>query len=671
MNETAYTFKVTATNGTGSSLLSAASSSITPRSVPESPTNVTAVRGNGQATVSWIAPSNGGSALTNYIITVCDAAENPVSPAQTTTITDPTLLAIVADQTVSFTVTGLMNETAYTFKVTATNATGSSLLSAASSPIPITLTNSGSTDTFIAKYDYSCRPHWGKSIGGTLADQAVNMISDAAGNVYVAGYFNSPTLTIAGVTGPITLTNSGSSDTYIVKYDSLGQAQWAKSIGGTLGDQPVNMELDAQGNLYVAGYFNSPTLTIPGVTGPITVTNLSTAGSDTYIVKYDSLGQVQWAKSIGGTLGDQPVNMALDAQGNLFVAGYLRSPTLTIAGVTGPITLTNTGSSNIFIVKYNNNSLGEAQWARSIKGSGTIYLISMILDSAGNLYLTGNFYSATIIIEGVTGPITLTNNNLVSIQSDTFIMKCNNSSGQAQWVNHFGGILAEEPVNIISDASGNIYLAGTFTSLAFTIPGGAPGIAPINFTNYATNNDIFIVKYNSLGERQWANHLGGAGNDKQVNMISDAAGNIYMAGYSPSSLLTIPSFTPGITPITFSKSSSNDIFIVKYNSSGDAVWATIATGTGDDRPVNMVLDASENLYVSGFFNSPTLTFRSGLSITNSGGYDAFIAKYDSLGVAQHAKSIGRTGDDLPLKIVFGSAGYIYISGYYSSTNTLT
>ena len=122
-NETSYTFTVTATNAIGTSVASAASNSVTPVEpiVPDAPTDVTATAGNAQATVSFTAPSsNGGSEITSYTAT-----------------SSPDDISATVNQAGNgdITVTGLTNETSYTFTVTATNAIGTSVASAASNSV--------------------------------------------------------------------------------------------------------------------------------------------------------------------------------------------------------------------------------------------------------------------------------------------------------------------------------------------------------------------------------------------------------------------------------------------------------------------------------------------------------------------------------------------------------
>jgi len=120
-NGTAYTFTVTATNAIGTSLASAVSNSVAPATIPDAPAITGVASGDAQATVSFTAPSSdGGSAITSYTATS--------SPGD---ITATVSQAGSGD----ITVTGLTNDTSYTFTVTATNAIGTSIASAASSSV--------------------------------------------------------------------------------------------------------------------------------------------------------------------------------------------------------------------------------------------------------------------------------------------------------------------------------------------------------------------------------------------------------------------------------------------------------------------------------------------------------------------------------------------------------
>lgn len=268
-----------------------------------------------------------------------------------------------------------------------------------------TLTRVGGYDTFTVKYDVSGNVVWAKGAGGSNPDYSSKITVDASGNSYVAGFFNSSSITF----GSTTLTNSGSYDMYIVKYDVDGNVAWAKSAGGTDYDDAKSIAIDASGNSYVTGSFLSSTITF----GSTTLSNIG--GGDMYIVKYDSMGIVAWAKNSGGTGSDNGISNATDGLGNCYVTGDFRSSSITF----GAITVTNNGTSNIFIVKYDIN--GNVLWAMGAGGTSEDgdYSYGIAADMSGNIFGTGIFQSSNINF----GSTTLTNNG----GFDIYIVKINDT----------------------------------------------------------------------------------------------------------------------------------------------------------------------------------------------------------------------------------------------------
>ena len=325
-------------------------------------------------TISWA----GGTDATSYIYVFNGVALIPSST---------TLQSATFSSGISFNISNILI-------ITAINRGGS----ISSDPFTfiiyesITLKTNYSTsyfnDIFILKYLADGTPKWAKNISGAKIETPVNMISDATGNVYISGYYSSTTLNIPGFT-PETLTNSsGGTYIFILKYLADGTFQWAKNIGGTSTDQPVNMVLDAVGNVYVSGYYSSTTLNIPGFTQE-TLTN-SSGGTDIFILKYLADGTPQWAKSIGGTGNDRPVNMVLDTAGNVYVTGYF----LNILSIDNISSLTSSGEKDTFIVKYSAN--GTLQWAKNIAGIGDDEPVNTACDSSGNIYISGTYTSPSI-----------------------------------------------------------------------------------------------------------------------------------------------------------------------------------------------------------------------------------------------------------------------------------
>ena len=179
------------------------------------------------------------------------------------------------------------------------------------------------------------------------------------------------------------------------------------------------------------------------------------------------------------------------------------------------------------------------------------------------------------------------------------------------------------------DSSGNIYVTGYYDSNPTTIynsDGGTFGTLP-NSGIY----DVFITKYNTNGTAQWATRLGGTGSDYGYSMAVDSSGNIYVTGYYDSNPTTIYN-SDGGTFGTLTNSGSNDVFIVKYNTSGIAQWATRLGGTGNDIGNSVASDSSGNIYVTGYYGSNPLTIYNSNggtfgTLTNSGIYDVFIVKF--------------------------------------------
>ena len=139
---------------------------------------------------------------------------------------------------------------------------------------------------------------WAKSAGGNQADIVNCIETDAGGNIYVTGFFESDTVNF----GSFKLPNKGVNDIFIAKYDSSGNVLWAKSAGGVDADWGHGIISDDTGNTYITGFFKSDSLAFDN----IVLNNPNQSGSQAiFLVKFDPSGNVLWAKTIGGGFGDQ------------------------------------------------------------------------------------------------------------------------------------------------------------------------------------------------------------------------------------------------------------------------------------------------------------------------------------------------------------------------------
>lgn len=432
---------------------------------------------------------------------------------------------------------------------------------------------------------------WAKSVGGTGDDISQGISTDDYGNVYITGYFGSPSITF----GTTTLNSAGGFDIFVVKYDAFGNVLWAKSAGGSGDDMGQGISADADGNVYVTGYFSNPSITF----GTTTLT--CNGHNDVFIAKYNSSGNLIWVKSVGGFYWDVGISIVVNKNGNIYATGSFNSGSITFDS----ITLINSGNSTIFIVKY--DALGNVLWAKSAGGSDGGMGQGITTDAIGNVYVTGFFTSPSITF----GNYTLTNKG----QWDIFVVKYAHN-GNVLWAKSAGGIEMDYGTGIASDSFGNVYITGDFNSPSITFT------SKTLINTYSGNSDIFIVKFDPNGNELWAKSYGGYHKEFNKCISTNASGNVYVTGSFYSDSITFGS-------ITLTNLGECDIFIVKFDSNGNALWAKSTGGIAREFGNGITTDVSRNIIVTGNFNSSTVPF--GITNLNNEGYnDIFVAKLSEI-----------------------------------------
>jgi hypothetical protein len=412
---------------------------------------------------------------------------------------------------------------------------------------------------------------------------------------------------------------------------------WVRENKGSADSRTTRVAADASGNIFVTGKFEGSSATF----GATTVNNSGGAGtSEFYVAKYDPLGALLWVHTAPGNDDDEGLSLSTDGSGNVYVTGYFESPTLVFGGTT----LTNNsnpGIADLFVVKY--TASGTVSWAHNYGGTQEESGTAVFADASGNTFVTGMFYSLSVMFGGY-GVVN-------SGVSDAFLVKFN-PSGVALWAKQIGGGMTDNGLAVTADASGNVFVAGEFNS--GTISSFSPGI--VNAGGF----DIFYGKYSGTGNFIFGGRLGGANSERANSLVTDAAGNFYMSGFYESSSLNFGS-------ISLTSGSLRDMFVAKFNNSGTVQWAKKAAGNPSSGPENLAID-NTGLYLAGTFNLASISFGTN-SISNSGGTDAFLVKYDvSNGNELWAKKFGGSGFEQGLGVA-ASPGNVYLTGLYSGSVT--
>ncbi|HON71456.1 MAG TPA: hypothetical protein PL153_10370, partial [Tenuifilum sp.] len=395
--------------------------------------------------------------------------------------------------------------------------------------------------------------------------------------------------------------NSTYTDIFIAKFSKEGTLIWLKTAGSSLHDYPDAIAIDDNENIYVSGRFQG----VIDFGGGNTL-NSNNNAFDGFITKYNGSGSVIWAKKVAyGTLAERVSAITIGKDGNLYVAGMSQSSSFTVGDGTNGQTYTNADSNrDLFTASF--TPAGVYRWSKQIPGNNNSSLFRAIaVDETNNLYV-GGALSGTLTIDGT--PYTSAGSG------DIILVKASPTDGSAIWVRK-GGSTLDDQLNSIAVYDNFAYLIGyiqgtgtidstsTQQSSQFTTAGG---------------NDIFLAKYNLDGRLIWKKTIGSIGGD--VGYGINVYNNILVAtGYFSNSIdFNLNTITSG---------GNNDAAFFVFDVESNAVLAKSVSGTQDDRGQGVALDTLYNVYLGGYFTSPTLTVGTN-SLTNSGsGYkDIFLAK---------------------------------------------
>ena len=456
----------------------------------------------------------------------------------------------------------------------------------------------------ISAHTASAQRTWGWAKTGNCVLTAIT--TDHSGNIYGTGYFSDSTLTL----GSFTLHNCSATTIYaqnmfVVKYDPLGNVLWAVSPGyQPVNDRyfvdPASITTDINNNVYVTGTF-----LCDQVSFGTTVLGASHHAL-ALIVKYDSAGNVVWAKS-GAT--NKPLScssVTTDLSGNLVVCGTFRAPIQFNSTWIG-----SQDSSGMYLVKFDPS--GGVIWGKSIFGGAQI---AVATDQRGNIASAGTFYG-TLNIDGI---------DLTSVGSTDIFLAEFDAAGNVEWARTAGGTAAEVAEKVTVDGAGNILLTGEFDSDDISFG------SLTHTKDHSDSTNLFVAKYDNLGHALWARSAAGSGVDRSSAMICDQWDNVYITGYYSSPALIFDGGT-----ITNANTNYYNMFLTEYDATGNNL---LVTGNGCDKATtaNCIAAGKDGtIYCGGRFDGTELHLGSNTLLENNSPsfQQMFLAKYiDATGTGE-------------------------------------
>jgi gliding motility-associated-like protein len=294
----------------------------------------------------------------------------------------------------------------------------------------------------------------------------------------------------------------------------------------------------------------------------------------------------------------------------------------------------------ILILFYSYSSYSQ-NWVNSAGGNFNDESYDVEVDPSGNIYTTGYTTAASVF-----GPnINLTTNGY----SDIYVSK-SNSNGLFLWTKVFGGAQADRGYDIAIDALGNIYVTGYYQ--------GSATFGSTTLTSSGNSQDIFVLKLDNAGNVLWVKSEGGAEGDTGYGITFDNLGNVIVTGqFKGVAQIGLNNFSSAIDPN--SGLPAYDMFISKYDATGNDLWSIQGIAKYDDRGLAVKTDSNNDIYVTGQF-SDTLTI-AGSQHNNTIFNAGMLLKLDATGNEVWFKRMGAV-QTLVYDIEVDNQDDIYITG---------
>ncbi len=370
---------------------------------------------------------------------------------------------------------------------------------------------------------------------------------------------------------------------------------------------------------------------------------------------------VIWGTYFGAAANDQSDEIAVDALGNVVVAGITTS---TSGITTGGVFQSSFGGGAQDMILTRFDSKGNLLWCTYFGGDSSETAYGLATDAAGNIFLTGaTTGSAGLATAGAV------KDTFTPGAQDALIVKFN-SNGQRMWSTYIGGNGDDEIRSAVCDKNGNLWVAGYTTSTNSISTAGS-----FQSALAGPGGDAFIMKLSKSGQLKYGSYFGASSVDRAHSVNLDESGNILVAGTTQSS-------SGMSTPGAHQESNGGilDLWIGKFDSAGFRIWSTYFGGEETDRGRGIVADESGNIYITGYtYSENSIATPEAFQTVWTPGYgihgeklaDALLAKFTKSGQLVWSTYYGGDFDDLGRAVEADAEGNVFIFGNTGSDSMMT
>lgn len=428
-----------------------------------------------------------------------------------------------------------------------------------SEPFPGTSGQRRDTNAFVTKLDPTGRSVlYSVLIGGSDDEEGLALAVDAVGNAWVTGYTQSDDLPLRN---GLPFGYRGDNDTFVSKVDPQGRLLFQSYFGYPGSDRASGLALDGAGNAYLGGE-------LAGEFGPrVRAAKISASGAT---VMYDV---VFGGAPRGFNRGSRASAVAVDDAGNAYLAGTTNTGAFETdgfqprcVGYDNPID--DCPSDDGFVIVL--NAAGNATIGGTVLGgTGSDQAMSVALDRAGNVYVSGATFSADFPTRNAAQP---QKRGLDSF-ADAFLVKLAPGAAELVYATYYGGEAYEEGRGVTVDSAGRAYMTGLTSSSDLAVPAALQPTIEGQCITGSTRRlcyDAFAANFDAAGALRWASYLGGTDDDIGNGVALGPDNDVYLAGRADS----------------FALPTSGDALQAQRRGFDDAFLTRISTRAADTPPTD-------------------------------------------------------------------------------------